>query len=260
MEKLIKLPKVADPRGNLSFIQSGKGGACPFEISKVLWVYDLPATIDSSLTSDPSAEALFVALSGCFDSEGLTFRTPDSALLTPDAQNTHLTQFATNTVIMMLGAGESAPVAEEDFIDPHPSSSVNDCRIVMLDRHPIAGGGSWSEVDNTLRQIPFSVRRVFYLYDVPADATRGGHSHFQAQELIVAMAGSFDVVLDDGKNPPRRFTLNRPYQGLYIPTGIWRTLENFSGGAVSTVLTSHPYSEPDYVREYSDFKALTNPK
>ena len=139
-------------------------------------------------------------------------------------------------------------------------SSVDDCRIIMLDRYPLAGGGSWTEVDNSLGQLPFSVRRVFYLYDVPADATRGGHSHYQAQELIVAMAGSFDVVLDDGKNPHRRFTLNRPYQGLYIPTGIWRTLENFSGGAVSTVLTSHPYSEPDYVREYSDFKALTNPK
>ncbi len=105
--------------------------------------------------------------------------------------------------------------------------------------------------------IPFNIRRVFYLYDVPADAERGGHSHFQAEELIVALSGCFDVVLDDGKRPPVRFTLNRPYQALYIPTGLWRTLDNFSGGSVCMVLTSERYSEADYVRDYERFKTLT---
>ncbi len=142
--------------------------------------------------------------------------------------------------------------------DPHATSSTGLCRIIDLPRHRHANG-SLSVVENGAEGMPFDVRRVFYLYDVPADATRGGHSHYRATELIVALTGSFDVVLDDGKRPPVRFTLNRPYRALYIPAGIWRTLDNFSGAAVCMVLTSERYSEADYVRQYDRFIQLTNP-
>lgn len=100
--------------------------------------------------------------------------------------------------------------------------------------------------------IPFAVKRLYYLYDVPGGESRGGHAHRDLQQLIVAASGSFDVVLDDGK-VKRRFTLNRPYQGLFIVPGIWRELENFSSGSVCLVLASEKYDEADYIRDYKDF-------
>ncbi len=137
----------------------------------------------------------------------------------------------------------------------HKISSVEQCRIIELARHRHANG-SLSVVENADEAMPFAVRRAFYLYDVPADAERGGHSHHEAQEMIMALSGSFDVVLHDG-HAERRFSLNRPYRALYIPAGLWRTLDNFSGGAVCLVLTSERYSEADYVRSYDEFKQLT---
>lgn len=142
-------------------------------------------------------------------------------------------------------------------MNTHATSDICCCGIIDLNRHRHANG-SLTVFENGAEASPFDVRRVFYLYDVPADASRGGHSHHAAQELIVALSGSFDVVLDDGKHEPRRFTLNRPYRGLYIPAGIWRTLDNFSGGSVCMVLTSERYDEADYVRDYDKFKILTN--
>lgn len=99
---------------------------------------------------------------------------------------------------------------------------------------------------------PFEIKRVFYLYDVPADSERGGHAHYEGRELIIALAGSFDVVLTDGETTTRSH-LDRPYRALYIPTGYWRTIDNFSGGAVCMVITSTNYSEADYIRDYDDF-------
>lgn len=101
--------------------------------------------------------------------------------------------------------------------------------------------------------VPFDIKRVFYLYDVPADSERGGHAHHEAIQFLVAVAGSFDVVLDNG-NEQRRYTLNRPYKGLLIPPGFWRTMDNFSSGAVCLVLTNRHYEEADYIRDYAEFK------
>lgn len=142
-------------------------------------------------------------------------------------------------------------------MNSHATSSVDNSRMVDLNRHRHANG-SLTVFENGAEGCPFDVRRVFYLYDVPADASRGGHSHHEAEELIVALSGSFDVVLDDGKHAPRRYSLNRPYRGLYVPAGLWRTLDNFSGGAVCLVLTSQRYSEADYVRDYNIFRQLTH--
>jgi len=100
--------------------------------------------------------------------------------------------------------------------------------------------------------IPFDIQRVYYLYDVPGGSERGGHAHKGLHQLIIAMSGSFDVVLDDGKDK-RRVHLNRSYQGLYVCPMIWRTIDNFSSGSVLMVLASNNYTEDDYYREYSDF-------
>lgn len=104
--------------------------------------------------------------------------------------------------------------------------------------------------------IPFDINRVFYLYDVPADSERGGHSHYDAWQLLIAVAGSFDIVLDNGFEQ-RRITLNRPYKGLLIPPGFWRTMDNFSSGSVCMVLTNIKYSEADYIRNYHEFLELS---
>lgn len=103
--------------------------------------------------------------------------------------------------------------------------------------------------------LPYEVKRVYYLYDVPSDAYRGGHSHKECLEFLVALSGSFEVVLDDGTSK-KRVTLNKPNKGLLIPTGVWRELENFSSGAVCLVLASEEYEEADYIREYEVFKSV----
>lgn len=102
------------------------------------------------------------------------------------------------------------------------------------------------------RHIPFDIQRVYYLYDVPGGSERGGHAHKNLQQLIIAMSGSFDVVLTDGKDK-ERFHLNRSYYGLYVPTMLWRELDNFSSGAVCMVLASNLYDEDDYYREYREY-------
>lgn len=104
------------------------------------------------------------------------------------------------------------------------------------------------------RHIPFAIKRVYYLYDVPGGAERGGHAHKQLEQLIVAMSGSFDVVLDDGRGK-HRFHLNRSYYGLYIPRMIWRELDNFSSGSVCMVLASEYFEEDDYYRDYDAYVA-----
>jgi len=107
------------------------------------------------------------------------------------------------------------------------------------------------------RHIPFSIQRVYYLYDVPGGAHRGGHAHKGLHQLIIAMSGSFDVVLDDGVRD-RRYHLNRSYYGLYIPPMTWREIDNFSSGSVCMVLASEYFNEEDYYRDYETFrKAVT---
>lgn len=104
-------------------------------------------------------------------------------------------------------------------------------------------------------QIPFQIKRVYYLYDVPSGATRGGHAHKALEQIIIALSGSFDVILDDGRNKQAYF-LNRPHYGLYIPPGVWRELENFSSNSIALSLVSAPYEESDYIRDYETFKKM----
>lgn len=107
--------------------------------------------------------------------------------------------------------------------------------------------------------VPFEIKRVYWTYDVPAGAFRGSHSHHTAQEFIVATSGCFNVTLFDGKDS-QVFTLNRPFEALYVPPGYWRTLDNFSSGSVCMVLTSIPYDEADYVRDFDEFLKICKSK
>lgn len=257
---LITLPKIEDPRGNLTFIEHAPRQNCPFPIGAVGWVYDLPADSEPFDIIPAEEPRMIVAMNGGFEAavhhvDSAVMRRCDRALTIDAGARSTVAELTTNAVAMILTGGKET--AEDPIENSHQASDVAACGIVSLSRKPFRNG-SVTEIQNGDGTLPFDIRRVFYLYDVPADSERGGHSHYQARELIVALSGSFDVVLDDGKHEPQRFTLNRPYRGLYITAGMWRTLDNFSGGSVCMVLTSQHYSEADYVREYDEFKSLAN--
>lgn len=128
--------------------------------------------------------------------------------------------------------------------------NIDNCKIVELPKITDPRGNlTFIEGDD---HIPFDIQRVYYLYDVPGGAERGGHAHKGLHQLIIAMSGSFDVVLDDGKNK-KRVHLARSYYGLYVCPMIWRELDNFSSGSVCMVLASNKYDEADYYRNYNDF-------
>ncbi len=107
------------------------------------------------------------------------------------------------------------------------------------------------------KHIPFEIRRTYWLYDVPGGEARGGHAYKENQEFIVALSGSFDVVLDDG-NEKKVYTLNRSYYGLYVPKGLWREMENFSTNSLALILSSTDYDANDYIRDYDEFLKLKN--
>ncbi len=128
--------------------------------------------------------------------------------------------------------------------------TLHECHIIELPKITDPRGNLTFIEAN--RHVPFEIKRVYYTYDVPGGAERGGHGHKMLRQLIVAMSGSFDVVLDDGMQR-RRFHLNRSYYGLYVCSMIWREIENFSSGSVCMVLASELYDESDYYRDYDEF-------
>ena len=133
-------------------------------------------------------------------------------------------------------------------------TKVFDCTMIELSRHHSDRKGNLTVIENSVT-VPFNVKRTYYLYDVPGGESRGGHAHKDLHQLIVAASGSFTVTLDDG-SVKRTFLLNRPYQGLLVVPGIWRTLDDFSSGAVCMVLASEGYDEADYIRDYNEFLKL----
>lgn len=134
-------------------------------------------------------------------------------------------------------------------------ASVHTCKVLDLPKiHNRAG--NITPIQASI-DVPFDIARVYYLYDVPGGETRGGHAHKNLHQLIIAASGSFDVILDDGKEQ-KTISLNRPNFGLYVTPYIWRELVNFSSGAVLLVLASIKYDEMDYIREYSEFQRVIN--
>lgn len=134
-------------------------------------------------------------------------------------------------------------------------SSIYDCTVLPLRKtHNSVGSITIVEGETNL---PFGVKRIYYLYDIPGGESRGGHAHKQLRQLLIAASGAFNVLLDDGVNK-KTFTLNQPDYGLFIVPGIWRELKEFSSGAICLVIASHTYDESDYIRDYNQFINFKN--
>ena len=134
-------------------------------------------------------------------------------------------------------------------------ATVYDCQLIYL---PQVGdrSGKITAINNGV-EIPFSIKRIFYLYDIPGGESRGAHAHKECHQFLTAVSGSYEVLLDDGKTK-RQIQLNKPDIGLHIPPGVWASEINFSSGAICLVLASHVYDESDYIREYNEFKKYKN--
>ena len=134
-------------------------------------------------------------------------------------------------------------------------ATVNDVKIIDLPKFlDVRGNLSFAE---NYRHIPFEIKRTYWIYDVPSGEDRGGHAFRQNEEFVIALSGAFDVVVDDGKEK-KSFTLNRSFYGLYIPKGLWRTMENFSTNSFALEFGSEHYNAGDYVRDYDEFLKLKN--
>lgn len=282
--EIIELPKFLDARGNLSFAE--QLNHIPFEIKRTYWIYDVPGGEERGGHAFWRNQEFIVALSGAFDvvvddgQNKKTFSLNRSyyGLYVPAGLWREINNFSTNSLALEFG---SEHYSEEDYIREYdeylqfktqsPNLKVNstpnrepltinlepkkynvfDCTMVELDRHHSDRKGNLSVVENG-QTLPFDVKRVYYLYDVPGGENRGSHAHKELSQLIIAASGSFTVTLDDGKCK-RSFFLNRPYQGLYVKPGMWRDLEDFSSGAVCMVLASEVYQKEDYIRDYQEF-------
>lgn len=132
-------------------------------------------------------------------------------------------------------------------------STIDDVQIIELPKF-LDARGNLSFAEN-FKQIPFEIKRTYWIYDVPGGEDRGGHAFKENQEVVIALSGAFDVVVDDGENQ-KTFSLNRSYYGLYIPKGLWRTMENFSTNSFALEFGSIAYSATDYIREYDEFLNL----
>ena len=286
--KLIQLPKITDPRGNLSLMEQFK--QVPFEIKRVHWVYDVPGGFDRGGHAYFETEEFIVALSGSFDvvvddgADKKTFQLNRSyfGLLVPKGMWRTMTNFSTNSLALVLSSTE---YNEKDYISDYEeyktwridsskiptisdaktsvklnnplnkyisneTRSVFDCSLCELNKMHDDEGNLTFIYENV--HVPFPINRVFYSYDIPGGEDRGAHAHKECHQFIIAASGAFEVVLDDGTNK-RTVTLNRPFWGLHVPPGIWASEQGFSSGSICLVLASQGYSEEDYIRNYDDY-------
>lgn len=284
--QIIPLPKIVDKRGNLSFLEGENH--IPFKIKRAYWIYDVPGGEARGGHAFKQQQEFIIALSGSFDvlvdngSVQVRYHLNRSyfGLYVPAGQWRSMDNFSTNSVALVLA---STHFEEKDYIrdyknfldyvkktNPEHSielnflkndilnsdfqkNTVNNCHVEELDKNHM-DKGNITVIENQMN-IPFDIERVYYLYDVPGGEERGGHAHKELKQFIIAVSGSFDVFLDDGKNK-RTITLNRPYQGLSIVPGIWRELVNFSSGSSCLVFASQRYDENDYIRNMNDFKKI----
>jgi hypothetical protein len=130
------------------------------------------------------------------------------------------------------------------------NTNVFECSLITFDKNHQIKGNLTAVTNN--KQVPFDIKRIYYLYDMPGGLSRGAHAHKALQQLVIALSGSFDITLDDGE-AKRTFQLSRPNMGLLIPSGLWRELYNFSSGSICMVLASALYDEQDYLRDYNEF-------
>ena len=286
--QIIQLPKITDPRGNLSIIEQIK--QIPFEIKRVHWVYDVPGGYERGGHAYKETEEFIVALSGSFDvvvDDGLVknryqLNRSYFGLFVSKGMWRTMTNFSTNSLALVLSSTE---YNENDYVSDYQEykvwrndtskvptitdaktsvklnnplnkhmmnegKSVFDCSLCELNKMHDAEGNLTFIYENL--HVPFNINRVFYSYDIPGGEDRGAHAHKKCHQFLIAASGSFEVVLDDGINK-RTVLLNRPFWGLHVPPGIWASEQGFSSGSICLVLASHEYSEDDYIRNYDDF-------
>lgn len=276
----IQLPKISDPRGNLSFFED----KCqiPFKIRRVHWIYDVPGGAERGGVAYERTEEFIIAMSGSFDvviDDGkerqiIQLNRSYMGVHVPKGMWRAIENFSTNSIAVIAASSHYDPnegIRDYDTFLQVADTLINnttklqniqyptikgkynvyDCNIIELDKHHSDSRGNISVVENG-DTVPFDVKRLYYLYDVPGGVSRGGHAHKELSQFIIAASGCFTVTLDDGK-VKRAFTLNRPYQGLLVKPGVWRNLDDFSSGSVCLVLASDKYDESDYIREYEDF-------
>ena len=290
---ILQLPKIEDPRGNLSIIEQTKH--VPFEIKRTHWIYDVPGGKDRGGHAYKETEEFIVALSGSFDveiddgSSKTTFPLNRSyyGLYVPKGMWRTMTNFSTNSLALVLSSTE---YDEKDYVSNYeeylawtkdktkipiisdaktsvkindPSlkhffsegHSVFDCSLCELNKMHDTEGNLTFIYENI--HVPFPINRVFYSYDIPGGEDRGAHAHKRCHQFLIAASGSFEVALDDG-NSKRTVVLNRPYFGLHIPPGIWAAEQGFSSGSICLVLASHGYEKEDYIRDYDDYLQYIN--
>ena len=286
--KIIQLPKITDPRGNLSIIEQIK--QIPFVIKRVHWVYDVPGGFDRGGHAYFETEEFIVALSGSFDVvvddgvEKKTFPLNRSyfGLYVPKGMWRTMTNFSTNSLALVISSTE---YNEKDYISDYEEykewrkdeskvptitdaktsvklnnplgknlvdegKSVFDCSLCELNKMHDTEGNLTYMYENV--HVPFPINRVFYSYDIPGGEDRGAHAHKKCHQFLIAASGSFEVVLDDGINK-RTVLLNRPFWGLHVPPGIWASEQGFSSGSICLVLASEGYDADDYIRDYDDY-------
>lgn len=276
----IQLPKISDPRGNLSFLEDNN--QIPFKIRRVHWIYDVPGGAERGGVAYERTEEFIIAMSGSFDvviDDGkerqiIQLNRSYMGVHVPKGMWRAIENFSTNSIAVIAASSHYDPTEgirdydtflqvadslindttkQQDIHYPAIKGKYNvyDCNIIELDKHHSDSRGNISVVENG-DTVPFDVKRLYYLYDVPGGVSRGGHAHKELSQFIIAASGCFTVTLDDGK-VKRAFTLNRPYQGLLVKPGVWRNLDDFSSGSVCLVLASDKYDESDYIREYENF-------
>ena len=276
----IQLPKISDPRGNLSFFEDNS--QIPFKIRRVHWIYDVPGGAERGGVAYERTEEFIIAMSGSFDvviddgkeRQVIQLNRSYMGVHVPKGMWRAIENFSTNAIAVIAASSHYDPnegIRDYDTFLQVADSLINDatkmqdmqyptikgkynvydCNIIELDKHHSDSRGNISVVENG-DTVPFDVKRLYYLYDVPGGVSRGGHAHKELSQFIIAASGCFTVTLDDGK-VKRAFTLNRPYQGLLVKPGVWRNLDDFSSGSVCLVLASDKYDESDYIREYEDF-------
>lgn len=284
---ITNLPKFLDERGNLSFLEDNN--QIPFKIKRVHWIYDVPGGQNRGGLAYKETEEFIIAMSGSFDvtidngqeKNTISLNRSYMGIYIPKGTWRTIDNFSSNSVAVIAASTHYDPEdsirnyeefltyikkgfpisnisnkTSTTFISEQGKFNVYDCGIVELDRHHSNSKGNISVVENG-KTVPFDVKRIYYLYDVPGGESRGGHGHKKLHQLIIAASGCFTVTLDDG-NVKRAFTLNRPYQALLVKPGIWRTLDDFSSGSTCLVLASELYDESDYIRKYEDFINFRN--
>ncbi|MBQ9313922.1 MAG: WxcM-like domain-containing protein [Clostridia bacterium] len=284
--RIIDLTKILDSRGNLSIIEENKD--IPFKIERTYWIYDVPGGEVRGGHAYKENQEFIVALSGSFDvvlddgKEQKIFSLNRSyyGLYVPKGMWRQMKNFSTNSLALVLS---STKFDENDYVMDYKeyktfrkdktdfpiiyknknvildnssnviqikSSNVFDCSLCKLNQVQDQKGNLTYIYENI--HLPFSIRRVFYSYDIPGGEERGAHAHKKCHQFLIAASGSFEVVLDDGINK-RTVLLNRPFWGLHIPPGIWASEQGFSSGSICLVLASDEYDADDYIRNYNDY-------